>query len=146
MTSQWTTLALVVGWILTIMLGLLGLIIVWLIISGRIDLSGLISEPNGNASLSRFQFLIFTFVIAMSLFLMIVSTSPPSFPAIPGGILALLGISGGSYVVSKGIQSTKEVGIMDAVYGKGTGDGRSKPSVAGVAASVVIPPVPPKPE
>ena len=145
MTSQWTTLALVVGWILTIMLGLLGLIIVWLIVSGRIDLSNLISEPDGHASLSRFQFLVFTFVIAMSLFLMIVSTSPPSFPPIPGGILALLGISGGSYVVSKGIQTTKEVGIMDAVYGKGTGDGKSSPSVAGVAASVVIPPPPPKP-
>src|SRR5712691_4235986 len=120
MTTQWTTLALVIGWMLAIFIGLLGLTIVWLIISGRIDLSNLLSEPNGHASLSRFQFLIFTFVIALSLFLITVATSTPAFPPIPAGILALLGISGGSYVVSKGIQSTKEVGIMDAVYGKGT--------------------------
>jgi uncharacterized BrkB/YihY/UPF0761 family membrane protein len=153
MNAQWTTLALVVGWILTIMLGLLGLIIVWLIVSGRINLSNLISEPNGQASLSRFQFLVFTFVIAMSLFLIIMSTSPPSFPPIPGGILALLGISGGSYVVSKGIQTTKEVGIAEATttrevgiaeatFGKG-GAGAAAP-VAGVAA-VVIPPIPQEP-
>jgi hypothetical protein len=139
MNAQWTTLALVVGWILTIMLGLLGLIIVWLIVSGRINLSNLISEPNGQASLSRFQFLVFTFVIAMSLFLMIVSTTPPSFPVVPGGILALLGISGGSYVVSKGIQTTKEVGIAEATFGKGTGTGAPAASVVGVAAVVTDP-------
>lgn len=69
---------------------------------GRIDLSKLLSEPDGYASLSRFQFLIFTFVIAMSLCLIIVSNQPLKFPDVPGGILALLGISGGSYVVAKG--------------------------------------------
>jgi hypothetical protein len=31
----------------------------WLILVGKIDLTGLISEPNGEASLSRFQFLVF---------------------------------------------------------------------------------------
>lgn len=147
-TSHWTTLALVIGWMLTIFIGLLGAIILWLIVIGKINLSQLISEPSGQASLSRFQFLIFTFVIALSLFLIIVAKTPPDFPdPIPGGILALLGISGGSYVVSKGIQSTKEVGIMDAVYGKGSGDGGpAGGGVAGVAAAVVVPPIPPKPE
>jgi|SRR5882672_5248501 uncharacterized BrkB/YihY/UPF0761 family membrane protein len=139
------TLVLVIGWTLTILIGLLGLIIVWLIISRRIDLSKLLSEPDGFASLSRFQFLIFTFVIAMSLFLIIVSNQPLKFPDVPGGILALLGISGGSYVVAKGIQTSREVGIMDAVYGKGTGDGKP-PATVGVAAAVTVPPVPPKPE
>lgn len=130
-------LVLVMGWIITILVGLLGLIVIWLILIGRIDLRHLLSEPDGHASLSRFQFLIFTFVIAMSLFLIIVSTSPsPAFPPIPGGILALLGISGGSYVVAKGIQTSREVGIMDAVYGTGTGDGGAKPTVAGVAAQI----------
>ena len=101
---RWTYLALVVGWMLTIFIGLLGLVIIWLIVRGKIDLSQLISEPTGQASLSRFQFLIFTFVIALSLFLIIVAGDPPKFPdPIPGGILALLGISGGSYVVAKGI-------------------------------------------
>jgi hypothetical protein len=146
-TGQWATLALVIGWILTIFIGGLAAWILFLIITRKIDLSQLISEPTGQASLSRFQFLIFTFVIALSLFLIIMAKTPtPGFPdPIPGGILALLGISGGSYVVSKGIQSSKEVGIMDAVYGKGTGDG-APPAAAGVAAAVVVPPVPAKPE
>lgn len=141
MNTQWTTLALVIGWMLAVFIGLLGLNILWLIVRGRIDLTNLISEPNGHASLSRFQFLIFTFVIALSLFLIIVAKTSPGFPdTIPGGILALLGISGGSYVVSKGIQSTKEVGITEAMYGTGTGSGTAPgPQVAGVTASVVIP-------
>lgn len=101
---QWTTLALVIGWILTIFVGLLAGWILFLIVTGKINLSQLISEPTGQASLSRFQFLVFTFVIALSLFLIIVGGDRPAFPQnIPGGILALLGISGGSYVVAKGI-------------------------------------------
>ena len=86
--------------------------IFFLIWTGKIDISRLISEPNGDASMSRFQFLVFTFVIGLSLLLVIVGKSgPPAFPhEIPGGILALLGISGGSYVVSKGIQFSSPEG------------------------------------
>jgi hypothetical protein len=47
------------------------------------------------------------------LFLVIVSTSPPSFPTIPGTVLSLLGISGSSYLVSKGIQFSDPAGIRD---------------------------------
>jgi hypothetical protein len=115
--THWTTLAAVIGWILTIFIGLLGAWILFLIITGKIDLTRLISEPTGEASLSRLQFLIFTFAIALSLFLIIVAKTPPGFPEdpypIPGGILALLGISGGSYVVSKGI-SPKGAAPRDA--------------------------------
>jgi len=85
---------------------LLEVTIIALIWNKTIDLSRLISEPNGDASLARFQFLVFTFVIALSLFLVIVGNgqSAPAFPdKIPAGIFALLGISAGSYVVSKGI-------------------------------------------
>ena len=103
------TLALVIGWIIAIFIGALGVVIIWLIIIGRINLDKLVSEPNGDASLSRFQFLIFTFVIAMGLFLIIVKMK--GFPPIPGEILALLGISGGSYVISKGIQSSRDLGL-----------------------------------
>lgn len=104
---QWTTLALVIGWILTIFVGLLAAWILILIVTGKINLTQLISEPTGQASLSRFQFLVFTFVIALSLFLIIVGGDRPAFPQnIPGGILALLGISGGSYVVAKGIAAS----------------------------------------
>jgi uncharacterized BrkB/YihY/UPF0761 family membrane protein len=107
-------LGLVIGWILTIFIGMLGGVILWQILTGRIDLKYLISDENGYASLSRFQFLVFTFVIAISLFYLIVSTSPPGYPVIPNQILALLGISGGSYVVSKGIQNSRDVDLTQS--------------------------------
>src|SRR5437016_10566221 len=85
-------------------IALLGLAIIFFIYTGKIDLTRLISEPTGDASMSRFQLLIFTFVIAVSLFLVIASSAQPGFPDIPGGVLTLLGISASSYLVSKGIQ------------------------------------------
>ena len=109
MTREMLILTLAIGWILTVFVGLLAALIIREILRGRIQLAFLISGPNGDASLSRFQFLIFTFVIALSLFLIIVShPGGPGFPDkdIPVGILALLGISGGSYVVSKGIDAS----------------------------------------
>ncbi|MDN5869116.1 MAG: hypothetical protein L0H73_00100 [Nitrococcus sp.] len=102
------TLALVMGWIIAIVMGFLGLAIVWFIFTGKINLAKLISEPNGDASLSRFQFLIFTFVISMSVFLVVVGNAPLKLPEIPTGIYALLGISGGSYAISKGIQVSRD--------------------------------------
>lgn len=100
---NWLTVT--AGLIVVIFIGLAGLMILWYMVTGRINLEKLISEDDGTASLSRFQFLVFTFVIAMSLFLVIVGKTPPDFPPdIPPEILALLGISGGSYVISKGIQ------------------------------------------
>ena len=102
-------LILTAGWILTLFLGAFGVLIIWNIINGRINLEKLISEKNGDASLSRFQFMIFTFVIATSLFIIVLGQQPPDFPMdIPDGVFILLGISGGTYVVSKGIQKSYE--------------------------------------
>lgn len=103
------------AWVALGFLGLIGLAIIYYVFTGRINLSGLISEPTGDASMSRFQLLVFTFVIAASLFLIISSASPsPKFPdVIPNGILMLLGISASSYLVSKGIQQTAPDGGAD---------------------------------
>ena len=109
-----TILGLVIGWILTVFLAVLALMILLKIWKGDIDLNYLISDENGWASLSRFQFLVFTFVVAMSLFYLIVANSPPKYPIIPKEILALLGISGGSYVLSKGIQNSRDVSMTEA--------------------------------
>ncbi|HJS30559.1 MAG TPA: hypothetical protein VJ924_01100 [Alphaproteobacteria bacterium] len=67
------------------------------------DVSGLIREPdqNGKASISRFQLFLFSYVIA-GLYL-VLSLEAGQFVEIPDGVLALLGISGGRFVVSKGI-------------------------------------------
>ena len=104
---EFHNLALFMGWILAVLIGAFALAIIYKMMKGDIDLTYLIAGADGDASLSRFQFLIFTFVIAMSLFLIIVNqTGGPAFPKeIPGGILALLGISGGSYVASKGVDA-----------------------------------------
>ena len=123
-----TTLTLVAGWIIVVFVGLLALLILWKIHRDKIDLAFLISEENGQASLSRFQFLIFTFVIAMSFFLITVHTN--TLPMVPEGVWALLGISGGSYVVSKGIQKAGGNAGKGA-GGAGAGAGASAGAGAG---------------
>ncbi|MEA1647824.1 hypothetical protein UAJ10_02165 [Nitrospirillum sp. BR 11164] len=60
----------------------------------------------GKASLSRLQFLLFTFVIA-GLYLTL-SLEADKFVDIPPQVLGLLGISGGSYVLAKGIQANAD--------------------------------------
>jgi uncharacterized BrkB/YihY/UPF0761 family membrane protein len=104
---EFHNLALFIGWIIAVLVGAFALVIIYKMVKGDIDLKFLIAGDDGDASLSRFQFLIFTFVIALSLFLIIVNhANGPAFPDnVPGGILALLGISGGSYVVSKGVDA-----------------------------------------
>ena len=92
---------------------LFALLILWKIYNGDIKIDGLLTEapPPGTriedakASLSRFQFLIFTFVVA-GLFLLL-SVEAGTFVNIPENVLYLLGISGGSYVVSKAVGPSK---------------------------------------
>lgn len=89
-----------------ILLGFAAMVL-WKIYTREIGLEGLLAEPTPadkpdadlKASLSRFQFLIFTFVIA-GLYLLL-SIEAGTFVDIPGNVLLLLGISCGSYVVSK---------------------------------------------
>jgi hypothetical protein len=117
--DQWQWLGFSVGVVLTIFIGALAVLVLWLMLTGKIDLSKLISESTGDASLSRFQFLVFTFVIAMSLFYLTAIGS--KFPEVPPEILGLLGISGGSYVISKGIQTTRDTSLAsDGRAGTGT--------------------------
>src|SRR5689334_11727137 len=110
--TQQTWLTWASGWIALGFLGILGIAVLYYIFTQRIDLSKLLSETNGDASMSRFQLLIFTFVIAASLFLIVASPNPPAFPKeIPNGVLILLGISASSYLVSKGIQFSSPEGV-----------------------------------
>lgn len=99
--GAWAPLAQFIGYAITGVLVLIAGVVTWKIFTNRINLDRLIAEADGKASLSRFQFLIFTFVVA-GVFLLL-SIESGTFVDIPNNVLWLLGISGGSYVVSKGI-------------------------------------------
>lgn len=85
-------------------LGGFATIVLFKIATDKIDLEWLISEDNGHASMSRFQLLIFTFVIAIS-FVRYVEDKG-EFPKIDSSVLTLLGISASTYAVGKGIQKS----------------------------------------
>jgi|ERR1041385_447743 hypothetical protein len=99
--------------ICAILLGF-GAIILYKIFMNQIRLDGLLLEPalpnepprSAKASLSRFQFLIFTFVIA-GLYLLL-SIEAGTFVEIPTNVLGLLGISGGSFLISKAVGAPKK--------------------------------------
>jgi hypothetical protein len=109
-----TTPALAIEWILVVFVAAVALIVLVKMFLGTIDLAGLLSEPvdpaiagtaagSGKASVSRLQLLLFSFVI-VGLYVTL-SFEAGEMVAIPNQVLGLLGISGGSYVVSKGIQA-----------------------------------------
>lgn len=114
----------VLGYALVALMFGLGAVILWKIAIGTIDISQLLEESGGGASMSRFQLLIFTFVIALSLFLLVANGK--GFPEVPSGVLTLLGISATTYGVSKGIQASSTMAP------KGAGD----MATAAVAAAV----------
>lgn len=98
-------LSIIFGYAIVLFLTLLGGIILLKILRNEIDLSRLLSETDGEvtkASFSRFQFMVFTFVIA-GVYLLICIQSR-EFVDVPEHVLWLLGISGGSYVGSKIVQ------------------------------------------
>jgi hypothetical protein len=77
--------------------------------TGRIDLSQLLGEHGSGASMSRFQLLIFTLVIGLSF--VIVVSSQNAIPDVSTSVLLLLGISGSTYAVGKGIQASTSKGL-----------------------------------
>jgi hypothetical protein len=104
-------LTLVVACVVLLIVSCIAFMVLAKMATNEIDLANLLSESGGGgASLSRFQFLIFTFVIALGLFLIIAHTY--EFPkTIPDGVLTLLGISGSTYLVGKGITATDPKGM-----------------------------------
>jgi hypothetical protein len=110
-------LKLATGYALLIFLFLLSMAVLLDIVRNKIDLSDMLEELSGGASMSRFQLLIFTFVIAFSLF--VVVASQDKFPEIPNNVLTMLGISASTYAVSKGLQvSSGQVGTTDDKAGR----------------------------
>ncbi len=101
-------LALITGWITVVAISLVAIKVILMIWTGQIDLTRLLSEKDGSgASFSRFQFFVFTFVISYAIIVLTLESG--SFPQLGPDILGLLGISAGSYTVSKAIQKQKPV-------------------------------------
>ncbi|MDP9120218.1 MAG: hypothetical protein M3O15_02440 [Acidobacteriota bacterium] len=132
-TSPLERLTVVVGYVIVILVFFFGLMVLIAMATDKINLSGLLCEPgtDSKASIGRFQLLIFTFVIAFSLFLIIISGSKDGkdlkFPEVPTGILTLLGISASTYAVGKGIQASQDTAPGPA------------PVVVAAPAPVVVP-------
>jgi len=99
--EPWFQLPVIIGSVVSLVILGLAVVVLWKIFTNQIDLTYLVAEADGKASLSRFQFLVFTFVVA-GVFLLL-SIESGAFVEIPEGVLILLGVSGGSYVLSKGI-------------------------------------------
>lgn len=108
---------------LLVLIFLFGFVVLAAIASGKIDITELLEEETGGASTSRFQLLIFTFVIGLSFVLVVAYSS--KLPDVPTNVLALLGVSATTYGVSKGIQAGAKNGsnIADSpdAAQKGTG-------------------------
>lgn len=99
-------------WVIVLFLGLIGLNIVIKIWSDKINLNSLLSEPDGKASLSRFQLLLFTFVIVG--IYVVLCLQQGDLIEISNGVLGLLGISGGFVCHFEGHPDT---GGQDASWG-----------------------------
>ena len=128
------TLQTIVGYAVVVLIFGFGLIILIKMATGAIDLSKLLDEVGGGASMSRFQLLVFTFVIALSLFLM-VSSNTKGFPDIPSGVLTLLGISATTYGVSKGIQLGSNVGGKGGQGGAAAGGAQARAATGAAAGA-----------
>ena len=91
-------------------------IVLWQIATNKISLRLLIADSHGDASLSRLQFLIFTFVFASGILYLTLKNA--AFPAIDEGVLMLLGISGATYALGKTLDGSG--GVAASKDGKKT--------------------------
>lgn len=93
-----------VGYVLLFLLLVLGLQICLHVATGKIDLAFLIADSEGFASMGRFQLLVFTFVVALSFFLVVLDKR--ELPNVPASVLTLLGISASTFAVSKSVDAS----------------------------------------
>ena len=91
------------GWTAVGVTALLAIAVLWRVFDGTIDLKNVVSDASGTASMSRFQLLVFSFVVALAFLYLVTANGADRLPEVPGSVLTLLGISGSSYLVSKSI-------------------------------------------
>ena len=129
-------LLLICGYGVCFFMALMCATLLWLIWTDKIDLSSLLSEANGQASMSRFQLLVFTLVVAISYFLLAENCLAKCvLPDIPSGVLTLLGISASTYAVGKGISYSRDEGVTTPEERQKVRDAVTTMSATGAAAA-----------
>lgn len=123
-TGFWGIISAIIAIVVLLVITALAATVIFNLATGRIDLRYLLAEPvdpvtssheEPKASLSRFQFLVFTFVIA-GVYLVLCLESG-SMPEIPTNVLLLLGVSGTTYAASKGIKAAGDSAARQAQAG-----------------------------
>lgn len=109
MTISMKNLSLFFGFGFFSIMGLLCLMLLYKMWTNQIDLSTLLKEANGDASMSRFQLLVFSLVVAVGLYLYMLNHL--GLPDVPQSILVLLGISASTYAAGKGISFSRPEGV-----------------------------------
>ena len=122
----WTWISAAVAIAIALVIVAFALIVAWKLLRGQIDLTYLLAEPPAapvpgvaatpagppKASISRFQFLIFTFVIAGVYLVLCLQAG--RFVEIPENVILLLGVSGTSYAASRGISAAAQTSQVNA--------------------------------
>jgi hypothetical protein len=108
MSDFWIVRAATTAFAYVFALGFLLLFAVVLIKLYKSDLESIILEKDssGKSSIARFQLLVFTLTIA-GLYI-ILSIEAGTLIDVPSGALTLLGLSGGSFLISKGIGTPRQ--------------------------------------
>ncbi len=125
------------GWGFLVFMGGLCAIILWKIARNEINLATILNESNGDASISRFQLLLFSLVVAVGLFLYMMVHQ--DLPNIPAGILTLLGISASTYAAGKGISFSRVEGIMKPGQVPPDGPPEDSPAVVPIVPAAASP-------
>jgi hypothetical protein len=102
-------------WTCALFIAGLLLVVLYSIMTGRIDIQQLILEAGHNVS--RFQMLVFTSIFGVTIFLVAISKYPPAFPDVPLGFIYLMAASYGVYFLDKGFELIKGGHGKDADQG-----------------------------
>jgi hypothetical protein len=109
MTNYMQGLLLLFGTGFLLIMSALCYLLWWKMWKNEIKLDALLEEVNGQASMARFQLLVFTLVVAAGLFMYLLKHA--NFPDIPSSVLYLVGISATTYGTSKAISYSRDEGV-----------------------------------
>lgn len=109
MQSWMNMLLQVFGFSFLTIMGLLCVMLLYKMWTNQINLSTILMEANGDASMSRLQLLVFTLVVAVGMFLYMLKHL--ALPDLPQSILILLGVSASTYAAGKGISFSRVEGV-----------------------------------